>query len=645
MRATRRRLLLALGIPAAVLVLLLVLFCVLVFNPFEGTVDSIAEIVPKGVAFYAYKAEPGTDAQRFLASPFLRELEAHPSYQAFLESESFRRLDQAYGIRSNLQQLITLPQHAPIDLYTELLGSECVLAGYPRNDKISRWDFLLYTRVGWKVRAGVDWSGSDLVASRLGRDISISEQSEHGFDARIRRGGKDHHLYYGRVKDVLVLSNRSKLLEDALRLGSQGPALSLKNDVEYQKAQASKPPEDRSSALLYADATKLRHEFDLDQMLEGPGVDPLVQVATKVFGLTRVRSFASVLTPVDAPKMQGVFVTGPLGEGEHERRITSAAPMERETVESLFDSLVPTREFFFGFVKCPATDLFALMSTQFSDADRKLINDHLRKKNTNLDDFLKKTASRFGDQLAVSLSRIDPRPNGRPRRFPAITIYFQVSDDAGLEEFVHFLTDDNFAIEMVQEKEEAGSKYYVGRPKLPLIAWAKEQVAYARVGDRWVLSSREEALAGVLKVHAGQTAGLFQSPAWKRASSALAKEENGFGFLQMEPFLEWAKDYVPILADKSTEISPARWQELRAQKTQEVQAANPGLPEPDVERQVEDLLEQIDRDRKERLLPRARRSYEERIEWARLLSGVVVGVSFGSDRWELRMALDLALNH
>jgi hypothetical protein len=628
MRSTPRRLLVALVIAVSLLVILGLLFTILVFNPFEGKLESIASIVPKGVAFYALKPEPGSDVQRFLDSSFLSGLQASPSFQAFLESETFRELDEAYSIRSNLEQLLALPEKAPIDVYAELLGSESALAGFPRDDKITRWDFLLFTRVGWKVRAGVDWSASDLVTSRLARDVSIRKMPVRGFEVTL-----------------LVVANKPKLLEETLNLGEQGAGLSLQNDVEFRRARAGRPEEAAGSgAPFYADLAKLRSEFDLDRRLERASFDPLYQVALQVLTPLRMRSMAGGATPSDPPRLEVTFHYEDRPQSGHARRIASAEPVEIAAMQRLYADFVPAGDFFFGFVKCPATDLFALMSTQFSPADRQLIDENLRRRKTNLDEFLARTASHFGDELAISLSRIPYSPAEMPHKpFPAITLYFQIADPAGLDGFLHFLTDEEFAIEEVEQRTGPGGiTYFRGAPKLPIISWAKDQIAYATVGDRWLLSSREETLLRVLRVHAREAGSLFDTPAWQRTVEALGPRANAFGFLQAQSFLDWAGDFSSYLAEKSATISRARWVELRAEKEQQVRRERPGIGGDELDEIVDRMLLQYEKDWQRNQVPRALRAYSERITWARAASGLTAGILFRPDQTDLRLALDFA---
>ncbi|MBI1850993.1 MAG: hypothetical protein HYR85_11665 [Planctomycetes bacterium] len=376
-------------------------------------------------------------------------------------------------------------------------------------------------------------------------------------------------------------------------------------------------------------------------MLDDSTWDPLLQVAMKVLAPTRIRSVTGTLALEDVPRFNGAFFLDERGEAEHEKRITSAPPADVSAVESRFSALVPSNDFFFGFVKCPAPDLFALMSAQFSPDQRKLVNSSLAKKNTNLDDFLSKTASHFGDELAVSLSRIDYGAKPERHPFPAVTIYFQVADESGLAEFIHFLTDDDFAIEQLEQRQACGIPYWVGKPKVPIISWARE-IAYARVGDRWVVSTSAKALEGSLCVSAKQNPSLFESTAWKQASPALAPSENAIGFVQMTPFLDWASDFSPYLAEKATEITPQRWTDLRAQMEQEVKAQHPNITGPQLDKLVEERLDQIDVARRERDLPQALESLRERNTWLRSLSGLAAGLAFQPERFDLCMGVDFA---
>ena len=75
---------------------------------------------------------------------------------------------------------------------------------------------------------------------------------------------------------------------------------------------------------------------------------------------------------------------------------------------------------------------------------------------------------------------------------------------------------------------------------------------------------------------------------------------------------------------------------------QEVKSEHPNISGPQLDKLVDERLDQIDKARKERDQPQALKSLRERIVWLRAMNGYAAGLAFAPERFDLCMGLDFA---
>lgn len=233
-----RRIWRTLGISFVVLVSLLMLAVVaLVFNPLEGSLRDVPDVVPREVDFFLRKrnliADFADEKGRFQLQK--EELPAPAFWQALVESDGFTELRKG-PVVSDLTRscvpvlvqardaLLKVQQDSSgmIDLARDLAGQEMVIAGY-YEDKTKQpfqplqqpW-WCLYARISWRVRFGWGLACWSIVQSQL-RSQGLDVQAE-GEILVIRGNGIQGSIYAARRLDCLMLANNKYILEQSLRL-------------------------------------------------------------------------------------------------------------------------------------------------------------------------------------------------------------------------------------------------------------------------------------------------------------------------------------------------------------------------------------------------------------------------------------------
>lgn len=223
-----KKLLKTLGIAIGVLVTFVALFVVaFVFNPLEGSLTDMRDIVPRGVNFFARKERLAADFAAFPEPKFWAEFAASRGWQE-LRNGPFVKGLQRDGLERALQQAkesiekVKTDSGGFLDPLRDAIGREVVIAGYeqdygqsPPRPLAEPW-WCVYTRVGWRVKAMLGFAGFGFVQSKLregGLDLSMD-----GDLFVVKPPGGGAPLYCKRHLDVVMLANHKSLLEQSQRL-------------------------------------------------------------------------------------------------------------------------------------------------------------------------------------------------------------------------------------------------------------------------------------------------------------------------------------------------------------------------------------------------------------------------------------------
>jgi hypothetical protein len=220
----------------ALVVLLLLFIVAFVFNPFEGAVRDVRDLVPREVDFFLRKVDLDRDfvtrdgqihfTEEELPKPlFWEDLVTSRAWSELRQGPFLSGLQRDYAgvMREAARGLASFRQNSGglLDLGSDLIGRELILAGYfedrsgaaPRPLAQPWW--CAYTRVSWRVRAGwglMQWSMVQDEARKNGVDI----QSDGAMLAIKLPSGEQ--LYAARQLDCLMIANHRPLLGQAERL-------------------------------------------------------------------------------------------------------------------------------------------------------------------------------------------------------------------------------------------------------------------------------------------------------------------------------------------------------------------------------------------------------------------------------------------
>lgn len=229
----RRRIWRTLGISLLVVGLLLFMFVsAFVFNPFEGSVVELRDVVPRGVNFFVHKERLADDFAEFPEPRFWAELAEAPGFRGLQEGALGQRWKRE-GLDRSVQQAreavaqLREQSGGNLDLLRDVLGKEVMFAGYeqdysqqPARPLAEPW-WCFYARVSWRVKALHGLAGFGLVQGQLQKNgVDVSNDGER---LVVKLPGLQSPLYIDRHLDLLMVGNHPRLLDQGrqLLLGSR----------------------------------------------------------------------------------------------------------------------------------------------------------------------------------------------------------------------------------------------------------------------------------------------------------------------------------------------------------------------------------------------------------------------------------------
>jgi len=221
-----------LGVLLGVVLLLAVAFVWLILgvSPLEGDVDQLWELVTSDVQFFV--RFPGS---KVLHTDLAESLAEEPGYEFLGEvRDELERLTRQIARDANPQIPLGLVE---VDFEQDFAGKEMAFAGTvgadwsrPRLD-----NFIFLTRIawyarfvsalkqGWARRQVPDAARLELLKGKYFRYTLDAEQARQLAQIRALRGGRaaGDAIYFGRIKDVLIVSDAPEWIEDAMRGGQR----------------------------------------------------------------------------------------------------------------------------------------------------------------------------------------------------------------------------------------------------------------------------------------------------------------------------------------------------------------------------------------------------------------------------------------
>ncbi|HEB53164.1 MAG TPA: hypothetical protein ENI87_07920 [bacterium] len=207
-------------------VFLLMFVSAFVFNPFEGALPELRDVVPRGVNFFVRKRGLAADFDPFPEPRFWPALSAANGFDAVENGPLGRawgpELRKAADSARQAADEVRRATGGWVDLLDDIVGREVVVAGYtmdysaqpPRPLAEPHW--CVYTRVSWKIKAAYGMAGFGFVAG-MAADQGVQIANEDDLLV-ITLPGQPGPIYVKRFLDVLMVANGRKLLDQAQAL-------------------------------------------------------------------------------------------------------------------------------------------------------------------------------------------------------------------------------------------------------------------------------------------------------------------------------------------------------------------------------------------------------------------------------------------
>ena len=207
-------------------VFLLMFVAAFIFNPFEGSLPELRDIVPRDVNFVVRKQNLRDDFEPFPMPKFWPALAASDGFDAIKNGEigqSFRQAGGADAIDAarRVFEQVASDSGGFLDIMRDVIGEELIIAGLnqdyssspPRPLLQPRW--CVYTRVNWRVKMLHGLAGFGFVRGKLeAQGLAVTSDG----DLLVITPRGQQPIYIKRHKDALMIANYTGLLEQAQSL-------------------------------------------------------------------------------------------------------------------------------------------------------------------------------------------------------------------------------------------------------------------------------------------------------------------------------------------------------------------------------------------------------------------------------------------
>lgn len=593
-----------------------VLYCLVtffLFNPFEGSLAYMRDIVPRGVDFYVRKANLAADyidlqkrdrSADFPVMPVLADMgQNDPGVRALTQTEGYRALGVQAAlaeVRRGVQQL--RQQTGQIDLLRDFLGQEVQVAGMYGDRGFDGARYCVYARVSWRGKAAHGLASHGFARSEFAKGgVTITDEPLGDHSAyKIVAQGAPQPFFLMRHLDCLMLSNDKALLEEShkLALGSDNEVEPLGTSSHYR--QGVKDPFDE-----WREKVKFQGVPNHAEVFLRPG-ELLARLPewrnwpdAKNEDRRNERILAAFFNPKSWLFLSGSLIFEDTGltalsrlvvnnnklDTEFQRKLFSGQATQRKTWMDAFFRMVPQRALGAAALRIPAGLFVTEMIERALDTDeRDVLSEALRgtRKYKGYQDLV--------DQLAVNLEPrvgIVMRPNRRsqdtqqsfptqfPSPFPQWAMVFWVRKtrsgaprNADFKELINLLNEhrNRFNIQeafKLNISSPADVAFEFGIPQIP----GTGQVAAATYRDFFILGNsgpliREMALT--LGVTDGYPS-VYDAPEFKQFEAELHDTLNGIAYLSAARLKLVAQDFATFAANTTGPVDP-RWALLNRPK-------------------------------------------------------------------------------
>ncbi len=386
------------AIAAAVAVVLLLLFvAVFVFNPLEGSLRDMRDVVPRDVDFFLRKVDLASDfaPDAFPEPHFWRELRQQPAWaQRVVPGPTYRALDGRGQVARALEEVreqvrqVRDQSRGLLDPLADALGVEVEVAGRFGAPAQGGTKWCAYARVRWPVRALWGCLRYGFAQERLRRG-GIAVRADDDLFAIEPAGGPA--LWAARWLDCAMVGNDRALVQRSYELAagigdpdSFGGSASYRDGVERRVQEWEQNTELRANALEFFVRT--------DRLLALPSVtfddrwpdrnhptDMNSRVLARFFNLQSWLSLSGALVFEEAAL--SLLADVELNQNKHERfqqQFFQTESQPRSEWLASFLRMVPASACACAALRMPAGEFLDEMFASLTQAEQDLVNDGLR---------------------------------------------------------------------------------------------------------------------------------------------------------------------------------------------------------------------------------------------------------------------------
>ncbi|MHC4470106.1 MAG: hypothetical protein ACYS99_04005 [Planctomycetota bacterium] len=645
------------------LLALYLLFWWAFFNPLEGSVDRLDQMIPADVRYVVHGPWGKLREAELLRAILRGQFRGDVERALELEDYFYRPVREIEArVNENLPGIL-----GTFSILEDVAGREVVVAGVlsgageELKERALNSPWLVLTRISFKARF-MEVLKYDFVRDKIPNLLSYRDYYEYDVGPEnIREGAPEEarFYYFSRIKDVLVLANDRELMEKTVRLAlaGEGTEDTLDRNYWYYWDLGQLPQEPGLNLWGRVAQTDL----DLEGGLEEPGRPPEGELRDFVRGLFPVALTTSLTLGLGVEGESTIPLSGAIRMAESQTRETlpdhlvgfhrrEGEPLE-PVVTHLASQIPLDRTFAFVWLKMEPRDFLLTFFNALDPATRELFFGEGDERGGAWS--AERMASQVGDwfEEGVGLTwarlpeadeiNLDTWDGGVPHPYPATTVFFKVKERLDPDDLIAFFEKnrERFGFEVPDEKPAATGRLFLLRQKVTQDLKLMKP-AFAILDHEFVFSSNLGQLSRVLEAVAGKRKALAGGESFKAALGRVHEKGNCFAFIDVEkqrPYLldqrwAWAFDetYFDAKAFRKDVV-------IRLNREHGDWSTRKINDEADVE------VERRVRDRQDFEFPEAVQRYKDRMFWYEPFQWVALSMSVSGDTASQKMEVKGAI--
>jgi hypothetical protein len=430
---------------ASLLLLGLLGVAAFVFNPFEGNLADMRDVVPPDVDIFLRKTELVADFGEFPEPAFWESLSQTEGWRGVRQGPTYAGIDgnnQASNLLARVRDecaRLRKDTMGYVDVLADVLGREVIVAGRFTGPVLDEAAWCAYARVSWTVKFAWGMLGYGFVQEKLAAN-GVRVRFEDEF--MIVEG--DAPLFLARVRDCMMVANDRELLRvsHAMATGMGGDSLGgmsgYRDGVvgrvrEWQDRTGQEP----NALEFYLRPLRFFERVKWDDNWPDPK-HPTDMNSRVLASFVSLRSWLFLSGALlFEPDSVSILADLELNQNEHtpfQGKFFRTEAMERDRWLDPFLSLVPEDACAAAAMRMPAGDFLVEMYQALDQAERDLLDERLKMtgKYEGVPDLLDKLALAFQDRIGFVFRRKVADPDikvANPAPVPHIAWVFWLRDD------------------------------------------------------------------------------------------------------------------------------------------------------------------------------------------------------------------------